>query len=347
MSGAASVTTTSAGFALAKAAQHHHLVILAILRNECKIMLEWLMHHIWQGVDHFFLIDNASTDKACIPDIKRTFDQYVTFFHWQHTPRTFQNGSNQLAAYEHAYPAISADWVLISDLDEFAFGVNTTVDEVLATAPPNTSQICMPWVRFGSSNLTHTPRCVTKSNLWREPLWQKEPLVGKCFTRGDKLLSSGLQVHRAVVTGDVYRHRGANCVCGDMKTPCRRGFPTSQACKISQETQRLQQHLLLYHYQVQSQQHMRESSGRGDVNIKGMMRTGQYWFLKERQFNQVYDDTLAQKSICPNGTVDLHGMNHTLKSLRGTRKEGGTAGRAHKASTSTTILQGVVINSQL
>ena len=36
--------------------------VLAQFKNEATGLREWLRHHIWQGVDHFLLLDNGSTD---------------------------------------------------------------------------------------------------------------------------------------------------------------------------------------------------------------------------------------------------------------------------------------------
>ena len=40
----------------------YELVVAAIFRDEADILSEWVAHHAWQGVEHFFLISNNSTD---------------------------------------------------------------------------------------------------------------------------------------------------------------------------------------------------------------------------------------------------------------------------------------------
>ena len=42
--------------------QEYYLSIVAIFKNESWILKEWIEHYLNQGVDHFFLIDNGSTD---------------------------------------------------------------------------------------------------------------------------------------------------------------------------------------------------------------------------------------------------------------------------------------------
>ena len=46
----------------ASESEHFFLVVVGIFKNEADILPEWLEHHLWQGVEHFFLIDNNSTD---------------------------------------------------------------------------------------------------------------------------------------------------------------------------------------------------------------------------------------------------------------------------------------------
>ena len=38
------------------------LSTIAIFKNEEDILDEWIRHHLWQGVEHFYLINNGSTD---------------------------------------------------------------------------------------------------------------------------------------------------------------------------------------------------------------------------------------------------------------------------------------------
>ena len=40
----------------------YYLTLMAIFKNETFNLKIWLDHYIWQGVQHFYLIDNGSTD---------------------------------------------------------------------------------------------------------------------------------------------------------------------------------------------------------------------------------------------------------------------------------------------
>ena len=40
----------------------HFVSVLAIFKNEGMNIKEWIEHYIWQGIEHFYLINNDSTD---------------------------------------------------------------------------------------------------------------------------------------------------------------------------------------------------------------------------------------------------------------------------------------------
>ena len=42
------------------------------MKNEGKFLNEWLDHYISEGVEHFYLIDNGSTDNT--PEIVKQYD---------------------------------------------------------------------------------------------------------------------------------------------------------------------------------------------------------------------------------------------------------------------------------
>ena len=101
------------------------LAILAIYRNECAILGEWLSHHLWQGFEAFYLIDNGSSPLQRCDHILNAYHPHVQRFFWPHTPHSLPAGravsspnSSQVLAYMHAFPSIQCEWLLIADLDE-------------------------------------------------------------------------------------------------------------------------------------------------------------------------------------------------------------------------------------
>jgi len=65
----------------------YNVSVIAIFKNETMNLKMWLEHYLWQGVDHFFLIDNGSTDdphKILQPYIDRGIDRKSTRLNSSH-----------------------------------------------------------------------------------------------------------------------------------------------------------------------------------------------------------------------------------------------------------------------
>ena len=86
------------------------LAILAIFRNEADIMEEWIEHHINEGVDHFYLINNQSTDNYS--EILDKYEGKITLYQHDrvHNINTIEkNMGCQLKSYEKVTPDIKED----------------------------------------------------------------------------------------------------------------------------------------------------------------------------------------------------------------------------------------------
>lgn len=123
----------------------HKLAIAAIMKNEAEYLDEWLCFHIIQGVTHFYLFDNGSTDntrKLLEPYIKKGF---VTLF-------TFPGLAMQLSAYATAlnFYKHSTEWLAFLDCDEFLFNEKGLVTETLDSFK-HAEQVLVQWEMFGSS----------------------------------------------------------------------------------------------------------------------------------------------------------------------------------------------------
>ena len=54
----------------------HNLSILSMFKNESMIIKDWIEHYLKEGVQHFYLIDNGSTDDY-LEKIK-IYEKYIT-----------------------------------------------------------------------------------------------------------------------------------------------------------------------------------------------------------------------------------------------------------------------------
>jgi hypothetical protein len=92
------------------------LAVCAIFRNEARYLAEWVAFHRVQGVEHFYLYDNLSTDdwrSELAPEIA---SGVVEVIHWTPEP-------GQLPAYDDCLERHRNDarWIAMIDIDEFLF----------------------------------------------------------------------------------------------------------------------------------------------------------------------------------------------------------------------------------
>ena len=93
----------------------HFLSVLSVFKNESHIFEEWITHYLNEGVDHFYLIDNESTDEYL--DILYKYFNKISLIKNVHP-------SPQPSCYTALIPNIQSEWTLICDLDEFIYSKN-------------------------------------------------------------------------------------------------------------------------------------------------------------------------------------------------------------------------------
>lgn len=97
----------------------YYLSIAAIFRNESDSIIEWVEHYISRGADHFYLIDDSSTDNSV--ELLRPYIEKgkVTFFQ----PKWSKYIGRQMAMYnEYMLSRLhESKWLMIIDLDEYVW----------------------------------------------------------------------------------------------------------------------------------------------------------------------------------------------------------------------------------
>ena len=144
------------------ALREQFLVVIAIFKNEADVIHEWLQHHLWQGVDHFYLLDNGSTD------------DYISAMGADASRVTVVWNATKHAQVEHLNTLFdacaAARWVMSIDLDEFVYartrsGHATIVSYLRAReqARPAFSYVPLYWRMFGSSGHVRQPPSVRQN----------------------------------------------------------------------------------------------------------------------------------------------------------------------------------------
>jgi len=145
------------------------LSLLSVIRNNQDIIREWLEHYLAEGVSHFYLVDDNSTDKT--REILKDYKKYVTF------------ASKSLSNLHNAKGTLinnlfinrvkqESEWVMFAMPDEYAYARNRICDilDVFKKLDDNVEKIWIPSVYFGSNDLDKQPSSITKGFIKRQEL---------------------------------------------------------------------------------------------------------------------------------------------------------------------------------
>ena len=244
---------------------YKYLCLLAIFKNEAHILKEWVEHYIKEGVDHFFLINNNSTDnfyEVLLPYI----DKGIVTLH--NDERYF----SQIAIYnDYINVCKQYKWLIVCDLDEFIYARNEfkRIKQYLKVLDDSVSQVSIPWKIYGSNGFNtidkKQPSSVIKTFTKRINYDKHDNFQGvirdadnkysfnKCIVRTNKLLKFGIHDH---FTTDNNRITADN-----KKNIC----PTNEAFSKIDEVILQESKLHLNHYAIQSfEWFMRIKATRGD-----------------------------------------------------------------------------------
>lgn len=102
--------------------------VCMMVKDEADIICQNVRHHLNEGVDHFIVADNLSTDGTT--EHLREFERggVLTYVHDPDPAYRQADKTNRLV---HRAGAMGADWVLCVDADEFWYGVDGRLREVL------------------------------------------------------------------------------------------------------------------------------------------------------------------------------------------------------------------------
>ncbi len=123
------------------------LSVCAIVKNEGRDIAEWIAFHILQGVEHFFIFDNGSTDDT-VEQIRRFPDSLVTLIDWPIRP-------GQQAAYMYAVSSFReySQWMAFIDADEFLFSPKGEDLRIALSFYLSYSAVVVHWVSYGTGGI--------------------------------------------------------------------------------------------------------------------------------------------------------------------------------------------------
>jgi hypothetical protein len=152
----------------------YFLSIGAIFKNESCGLEEWILNHLNEGVEHFYLINNGSTDNF-MPIIKK-YNEYITLYN-------DDTKHSQIYLYNKYFMPIKkfSKWMMIIDLDEFVYSRKNynKITDYLKNVNKNISKIALFWKMYGSSGYIDQPDSiihsfVNRSNILNIGMWTKQ-----------------------------------------------------------------------------------------------------------------------------------------------------------------------------
>ena len=148
-----------------------YISVLAIFKNETMNLKVWLEHYLWQGIKHFYLIDNGSDDNPL--DILQDYIDkgIVTYFY---LPEKFKQVEHYRFVFDSANLKNKTRWLIVCDLDEFFYGVDQQLIKKILSLDSYYDYILCNWQMFGSDGLKEHPNDIRTAithcakNLWTE-----------------------------------------------------------------------------------------------------------------------------------------------------------------------------------
>jgi hypothetical protein len=184
----------------------YYLSVLSIFKNETMNLKIWLEHYLWQGVQHFYLIDNGSTD-----DPLNILQEYinkgiVSYFY-------LSEQHQQLKHYRYVFDKErlkeKTRWLAICDLDEFFYGVNQNLINKIQSLDSYFDYVLCNWKVFGSNGNVEHPQDIRISiTQCKKDLCQETKYIFKT-----KIINNSYQINVHKLTDlkiNKYRIRIAN-----------------------------------------------------------------------------------------------------------------------------------------
>lgn len=263
----------------------YKLSLLSMFKNESMIIEEWLQHYISEGVAHFYLIDNGSTD-----NYETKISKFNNKISLVKDKERHANETQPMLFNKHFLDIIKkeSEWIIIADMDEYIYSRKgfQTLSEYFLTMPSHIDNIVLPWKNFGSSNIISQPESIKSGFIsCEDPLHFKkritENFVAHCksITKTSSVIS--LNVHE-----------------------CNKHISNKYFSDFSLITNNLdfydinKQYIHLNHYQHMSKQYYNEVKiKRGDAQTDSTNNYHMERYIYENTFfNKVNDYELAVKN---------------------------------------------------
>lgn len=267
-------------FLFRKKEKKYVLAVCAIFKNESWNIKEWIEHYMDEGVEHFYLINNNSTD-----DYKSILRPYIN----DGLVSLFQEKRShiQVDAYnDHVLPVArrETEWLIVCDLDEFIYSRHGTIRTYLQSLSDDTSVVCVPWKMFGSNGHVKHPEGGIVRNFTKRRLYNDNDSINvKNIMRVDKIKMIMVHSHEPT-SGQYIRSDGIAIHPNDIDSINEDILSSSV--------------LHLNHYAIQSREYFEKiKMTRGDISNAALDHVRNDDYFKNYDWNELRDEELKEKRL--------------------------------------------------
>jgi hypothetical protein len=155
----------------------YYLSLIASLKNETMNLKIWIEHYLWQGVEHFYLIDNGSDDNP-LSILQEYIDNGIVTYYY--LPQRHRQVDHYRYVFDNANLKNETYWLAVCDLDEFFFGVDKNLKIKLRTLEDHYDYILCNWKMFGSDGHETHPEDIRRDITFRKKdLWSETKYIFK------------------------------------------------------------------------------------------------------------------------------------------------------------------------
>jgi hypothetical protein len=240
----------------------------AVFKNETGCLEEWIQHYINRDIDHFFLINDGSTDNY-MPIIEKYKDK-ITLFHNDVINK--EKGKRQPEIYNKYLKPIlyKTRWLMIIDLDEFIYSPTNESFKKILEDYKDYSQIRIVWYNFGSNGHIKQPKSLIKGFTNRGPVYK---------------LYKNYQNYKCIINTNYLEDFGVH----DHKTK-------GQSILFNVDNEQEIPRLLLNHYNIQSLEAYEKKCIRGDAD-NWLVRKIEDFYERDPLFSGINDTRLLEQNI--------------------------------------------------
>jgi len=138
----------------------YYVSVLAIFKNETMNLKLWIEHYLWQGIEHFYLIDNGSDDNP-LEILQDYIDKGVVSYYY--LPERFKQVQHYRYVFDTENLKNKTRWLIVCDLDEFFYGVGQQLKKKIMSLGSYYDYILCNWQMFGSDGLKEQPNDIRTS----------------------------------------------------------------------------------------------------------------------------------------------------------------------------------------